>query len=179
MVFSKEEKEIWANSEVMHELERIAQEVGMETPEEAFLPIGQDWEGERSDEEKLMDALNDFEQEDKTTDRVALNPRQSQDEEQHKTKEISNEEVEPELTDSKFFTPKDIEQKKEEMGLSNLKKEPLKNIMENAPEAYSSLIGGLTKLAAHIGKQGKVIAACRIEDTIRDIRIALREAKNG
>jgi hypothetical protein len=52
-------------------------------------------------------------------------------------------------------------------------------ISEHSQIETANLINGLTKLAAYLGKQGKVIAACRIEDTIKDIRIALREAKNG
>jgi hypothetical protein len=156
MVFSKEEKEIWANSEVMRELERIAQSGSIETPEEAFLPIGEGWESERSDEEKLMDALKDFEEE---------NSIPKQEEELSSIMEDSN----LDLSDEDYL------EKKEKFE----KEQSVLPISEHSQIETANLINGLTKLAAHLGKQGKVIAACRIEDTIKDIRIALREAKNG
>lgn len=70
MTFSKEEKQIWEGSEVMRELERIAKAQSLDTPDEAFLPIkeGQDWEDERSNEEKLMDAIEEFDKEEEKID---------------------------------------------------------------------------------------------------------------
>jgi uncharacterized protein YihD (DUF1040 family) len=62
MVFSNEEKQIWAKSEVMRELERIAVDEGIEVPIESYMPISEDkgWE-EESDENKLESALSEFE----------------------------------------------------------------------------------------------------------------------
>lgn len=67
MSFSKEDKAAWLDSEVMRELEKIAAENDILNgpPEEAFMPISEEteesWEDERTPEEKLEDALIDFE----------------------------------------------------------------------------------------------------------------------
>lgn len=67
MDFSHEEKLIWNNSEVMRELEKIAQNGGLEVPPEAYLPLESEepeeepaWE-EETDEKKLMDAIEELE----------------------------------------------------------------------------------------------------------------------
>lgn len=61
MTFSKEDKAAWMNSEVMHELEKIALEGGLDVPEEAFEPIEEEktWEDE-DDTAKLIDAVEEF-----------------------------------------------------------------------------------------------------------------------
>lgn len=188
MVFSKEEKEIWAKSEVMRELERIAQEGGMETPEEAFLPIDQDWESERSDEEKLMDAINEFEQEHKSIQQqrereVPFNEETIMPLPEHE-KELSSGPTDSNLdtADEDYLEQKEKFEKEQDMRPfeeGEVRPWDWRPTTEHSQIETANLIDGLIKLAAHLGKQGKVIAACRVEDTIRDIRIALREAKNG
>lgn len=168
MTFSKEEKQIWGNSEVMRELERIATTQSLEAPYEAFLPIkeGQDWEDERSDEEKLMDALEDFEEEERSI------------EEQR--------EVEVEFDEEKIMpVPEHEVELSDESGGSTLDPEDDDYLDQAEFEAAmnkkieSNLVSGLTKLASYLGNQGRVVEASKIEDTIRDIRLTLREAKNG
>ena len=63
MTFSKEDKAAWQNSEVMRELEKIAALGGLEVSEEAFEPIEEEeWEDE-DDTEKLVDAVEKFQEE--------------------------------------------------------------------------------------------------------------------
>lgn len=188
MVFSKEEKEIWAKSEVMREFERIAQGGGLDTPEEAFLPLDKDWESERSDEEKLMDAINEFEQEDKLIEQqrereVPVNEEKIMPIPEHE-KELSSAFVDSDLdpADEDYLEQKDkVEKEKNMRQFEEGESRPWnwRPTIEHSQIEAAELISGLAKLASYIGKQGKVIAACRIEDTIKDIRIALREAKNG
>jgi hypothetical protein len=62
MTFSKEDKAAWMNSEVMHELEKIALAGGLEVSEEAFQPIEEEeWEDE-DDTEKFVDAVEKFQE---------------------------------------------------------------------------------------------------------------------
>lgn len=62
MTFSKEDKAAWQNSEVMRELEKIAAMGGLEVSEEAFEPIEEEeWEDE-DDTEKLVDAVEKFQE---------------------------------------------------------------------------------------------------------------------
>jgi len=62
MTFSKEDRAAWQNSEVMRELEKIAAMGGLEVSEEAFQPIEEEeWEDE-DDTEKLVDAVEQFQE---------------------------------------------------------------------------------------------------------------------
>lgn len=126
MAFSKEEKQIWENSETMQELEKIAKEEELfEFPESVDIPEEDDvfWEDELNNEEKLIDAAEEILIED--------------------TDELDNE------LESKFY------------------------------EKHSSLVKGLQKLAHYLAENGKFVAAHKIEDTILDINIALKEMNDG
>lgn len=281
MTFSKEEKQIWERSEVMRELERIAQTQSLETPEEAFLPIktAEDWEDELTDEEKLVDALKEFEKEDENIDRqrekevefdeekimpvpkheeeisnpefLNLDPADEEmyvenlerEEEKEKLREYGEGEVRPwdwrgtlsptqieaqkkqkkvkKANDEDFDDEEEIEidyteeeymrmDRDEEKYFAEMDKrveeadrqrrkrwqtegpslDQLEMMAEMDPEeraefvammerkVESSLMGGLTKLASHLAKQGKVVEAHKIESAVRDIRMTL-EANNG
>ena len=189
MVFSKEEREIWARSEVMQELERIAKKQNLEIPDDAFLPISEahDWEDELSDEEKLVDALKEFEKEDEDIKNqrekeVEFNEEKIMPVPEHE-KELSNEQVESTLdpADEDYIDNLEKEEEKEKMRQfdeGEVRPWDWRGTIGPA-EIEANLIAGLTKLASDLGNQGKVVEASKVEDTIRDIRIALREANNG
>lgn len=66
MTFSKEDKAAWLNSEIMQELEKLAEDVLNGPPSEAFQPIenvaaAETWEDEDL-EEKITEAVEEFEQ---------------------------------------------------------------------------------------------------------------------
>jgi hypothetical protein len=70
MIFEKEDRQAWMDSEVMREFERIAaeQDILAGPPPEAFEPVGveeeteePEWEEEEGDMGKLEDALTEFE----------------------------------------------------------------------------------------------------------------------
>jgi len=71
MTFSKEDKSAWQASEIMQELEIIARNNGIDIPEEAYKPLldkeaeEKTWEEEDENVEKLTDAVDKFEDEDK------------------------------------------------------------------------------------------------------------------
>lgn len=82
MTFSREDRAVWEKSEVMQELEKLADEV-LSPPAEAYQPIATEeeksWEDEDwSDEEKLADAATEMLENDDSFEkelRVAYNNR--------------------------------------------------------------------------------------------------------
>jgi hypothetical protein len=57
MTFSREDHAAWENSEIMQELEKLADDV-LNPPAEPYQPIEQAWEDEDDDEQKLIDAAD-------------------------------------------------------------------------------------------------------------------------
>jgi hypothetical protein len=62
MTFEKEDRAAWMDSEVMLELEKLAASGEFEVSEDAFQPIEEEsWEDE-DDTEKLVDAVEEFQE---------------------------------------------------------------------------------------------------------------------
>ena len=148
MTFSKEDKAAWDSSEVMRELEKLAEDVLKGTPDEAHLPImeGEEessedttWEDEdlgEKGEEALVDVLKDLENEDATSI------------------EEPTEEPTEELSDGKSD----------------------KEFMDELLGAYSStLLHKMKKLAHNLVDTSKIEAAYKVERAMQAIQSMLRE----
>lgn len=152
--------------------------VDMEDEEFMRAMYGENWkqemeENERKEQER-WDSLSDEEQEmaEKNWEEVGKKSRQDSRRRQEvwQTEGPSYDQIE-EMSD-----------------MDPMEREEYKNMMNEKDyidvealevESNQSLIDGLTKLASLLASEGKITEAHKIEQTLMDIRIALREAKNG
>lgn len=151
MVFSHEERLLWERSEVMRELEKIAEEQGITfpVPAEAYQPIKLDneeeevkvWEDEDTDETKLLNAIN------KLTDS------QPQEVEQPLPANVS---------------PADEDMRKE-----------IDNFLDLHTTIAQKTLEGLSKLSNYLYNTNRKSASLKVEKAITEIKITLRELKNG
>lgn len=188
MAFSKEEQQIWFGSEVMRELERIARERGdmFETPIEAYQPIktadegDPNFEDEGGDEEKLLDALKEFEDDPELTEETKSIEEQREHEVPLDEEDIlpapehdRDKDVGLSSPEDDDFLDWDEEDDKQPFGDAEVRPWDWRGT-DLPTKITSNLADDLTKLAHYLGKEGRVKEAYLVERALMDINMILK-----